>query len=344
MKETLASGKPLRRTMSRLLIPLLALAFPGLRSAAATGGADSVPVPVCVLSLASDPPGATVFLNGVPKGETPLHLHDQQPGEHRVRVVKRGYLENARVVKLRAGETRTVQVRLNPGAKETRSLVQSEEGQKKSGGGAKKPLLIGLGALGAGAVAYLALRDTNKPPVAALTIDVTVTPLMAATAVSFNGSGSSDPDGDALTYSWNFGDGSSGSGQTTTHVYNSAGVFSVTLTVDDGKKSATASGSVTVRSLTGVWAGNLGGLSGTFFTFTLNQSGTTVTGTYSDTVNGSGVIEGGLSPPRGVALINRVGTFRPGFWSGSLNNTVDRITGTVDWFEGGIRSFTLDRR
>jgi RHS repeat-associated protein len=54
-------------------------------------------------------------------------------------------------------------------------------------------------------------------------------------AIVFNGSGSSDPDGYSLNYSWNFGDGTTGSGASPNHAYSSAGTFTVSLTVDDGR-------------------------------------------------------------------------------------------------------------
>jgi PKD repeat protein len=55
--------------------------------------------------------------------------------------------------------------------------------------------------------------------------------------ILWDASGSSDPDGDALKYSWDFGDGTKGEGVKPTHVYNKAGNYNVTLTVDDGKGS-----------------------------------------------------------------------------------------------------------
>jgi hypothetical protein len=58
--------------------------------------------------------------------------------------------------------------------------------------------------------------------------------------VALDGTGSSDPDGDALTYAWDFGDGSTGSGATTSHTYTTRATYTVTLTVDDGACSASA--------------------------------------------------------------------------------------------------------
>lgn len=56
----------------------------------------------------------------------------------------------------------------------------------------------------------------------------------APLAVTLDASASSDPDGDALTFSWNFGDGNQGTGSQCVHTYQSAGSYSITLTVNDG--------------------------------------------------------------------------------------------------------------
>lgn len=53
--------------------------------------------------------------------------------------------------------------------------------------------------------------------------------------ITFDGSGSFDPDGDGLTYSWDFGDGTpAGSGVAPAHNYAARGIYTVTLTVNDG--------------------------------------------------------------------------------------------------------------
>jgi len=63
-----------------------------------------------------------------------------------------------------------------------------------------------------------------------------------------------DPDGDALSYQWDFGDGETASGQTTGHVYQTEGTFTIRLTVTDSRgASGTASAQATSRTVTGVW-------------------------------------------------------------------------------------------
>ncbi|MCW5963344.1 MAG: PKD domain-containing protein [Bryobacterales bacterium] len=52
---------------------------------------------------------------------------------------------------------------------------------------------------------------------------------------SFDASASSDPDGTLVGYLWDFGDGNSGNGITSFHTYESAGSYSVRLTVADNE-------------------------------------------------------------------------------------------------------------
>ena len=53
-------------------------------------------------------------------------------------------------------------------------------------------------------------------------------------AVVFDGSASSDPNGDTLTYFWDFGDGGFGDSVNPSHIYAAVGVYTVSLTVNDG--------------------------------------------------------------------------------------------------------------
>lgn len=72
----------------------------------------------------------------------------------------------------------------------------------------------------------------NQPPTASANGPYSGT---VGEAVTFTSKGSSDPDADALTFAWTFGDGGTSGEANPTHTYQSAGSFSVSLTVSDGK-------------------------------------------------------------------------------------------------------------
>ena len=294
--------------------------------------------------MLSEPAGATVYVDGRAKGATPLEVEALSPGDHRIRIEKDGYLENSRLVSVAPGQSHSVQVKLtsDQGSRYA-AASQVEQGGGGGGGGGKKALLIGLGVAAAGAGAYFAFHKSNKAPTVSAASANPTTALAAVTSVAFSVQ-ASDPDGDSLTYTWNFGDGSTGTGASPTHVYPSAGSFNVSVTVSDGKASASGNTSVTVKSVSGTWSGNLAGFTGTFFTWNLARNGTTITGNYSDTVNGSGPASGSVSAPNNVLLRNMVPRFRVGNWSGTLDASLDHINGSVDWFSGGVRSFSLTRR
>ncbi len=120
--------------------------------------------------------------------------------------------------------------------------------------GRKGLLLLGLG--GAGAAGIALVVTTQERPNNAPSVSMTIAPpgqaISGVTTMSFTAT-ASDPEGDPLEYTWEFGDGQTAAGPAATHVYASPGAFAVKIRVTDGLKSTTASGSVTVRSLTGTW-------------------------------------------------------------------------------------------
>ncbi|MDD1682431.1 MAG: PKD domain-containing protein [Methanoregula sp.] len=78
--------------------------------------------------------------------------------------------------------------------------------------------------------------DSNRAPTANFMADKGSG--NASLTVAFDASGSSDIDGNITQYAWDFGDGKTGSGVTSSHPYESAGNYQVTLTVTDNKGSS----------------------------------------------------------------------------------------------------------
>ena len=85
----------------------------------------------------------------------------------------------------------------------------------------------------------------NNPPTARANAD----PLSGTVplTVRFNSLGSSDPDGGILTYNWDFGDEQTARIQNPSHTYQSAGQYTVRLTVTDSA-GATGQTSLTIRA------------------------------------------------------------------------------------------------
>ena len=73
----------------------------------------------------------------------------------------------------------------------------------------------------------VSVRLPNVNPTAAFTSSCT------AAACSFDASASADSDGTIANYSWDFGDGRGGNGASPAHTYDTAGTYSVALTVTD---------------------------------------------------------------------------------------------------------------
>lgn len=79
----------------------------------------------------------------------------------------------------------------------------------------------------------------DHPPVAGFSSSTTSA--QTGSLIHFNGTASYDPDGTISTWSWTFGDGSSGLGSSTSHMFTSAGIYTVTLTATDNSGSTGSS-------------------------------------------------------------------------------------------------------
>jgi sugar lactone lactonase YvrE len=87
-------------------------------------------------------------------------------------------------------------------------------------------------------------KPVNHPPVVVSGITATPTAQYVGLPIQF-GYMDTDPDADPLTYTWDFGDGAAGSGTATSHIYSTAGTFSVKVTASDGY-GGTTTGTVQV--------------------------------------------------------------------------------------------------
>jgi|APFre7841882724_1041349.scaffolds.fasta_scaffold10164_2 PKD repeat protein len=95
----------------------------------------------------------------------------------------------------------------------------------------------------------------NTAPVASFT--ATPADGSGPLTVQLNASASTDPGGSITTYSWNFGDNSAaGSGVTTSHIFQTNGTYTVTLTVTDNSgTTGSTTRQVSVNALVGGWWG-----------------------------------------------------------------------------------------
>ena len=337
---------PCARFLGASLAVLLAAPGPGLNAFASEP--EAAPSAGAALSVASDPAGASVYVDGALAGATPVTVEGVPTGQHSVRLVKDGYLENSRVVSVKPGQGGAVQVRMTPAAGQARHTVQQDP-TTSSGGGGHKVLWIALGVAAVGAGAYFLLKDSNEGPSAG---SININPpggLAGATSFTFSAAGASDPDGDTLTYNWNFGDGASGSGQNANHTYTTAGSFNVSLTVSDGDADATANGSVNVRSLSGRWNGTIVVGGGVPTELTLTQNNTSISGTIflptgSDASERNGTVSGAVSSPLAVTFSADLPCCIPFQFTGTADSDVNRLTGTVTGSGFTGQSWTLTRQ
>jgi len=276
------------------------------------------------LSVASEPAGAAVYVDGQYVGRTPTDVKNLLPGDHRIRLVKDGFLENGRIVNVAAGKTATLQVRLTARS-ESDALPQGQPGGGISSGGggggiSKKWIWIGAAAGGGAALTAWLLRSHIDSIAAS-----PATGLQSSTSIAFTATGVSSD----ASLMWDFGDGSTSTERNPTHIYRTSGTFTAKCTVSGSSATTT----VTVKSLTGTWRGNVPGTTPVVGTLVLTQTDTAISGTFSDPVFGPGTITGQsqvrTTSPRVTIQIRQTG-FDPFTFTGEPSGDVNTIVGVLN--------------
>ncbi len=98
---------------------------------------------------------------------------------------------------------------------------------------------------------YFEPQPTEIPSVAPKPVIAYPKEAMAGQQVPFDGSASEPGSSPIVNHEWSFGDGTTANGAVTSHVYNAAGVYQVTLTVTDEEGQAVAGGPVEIAILEG---------------------------------------------------------------------------------------------
>jgi hypothetical protein len=84
------------------------------------------------LSVTTTPAGATVFIDGVQRGLSPVTIPDLSPGTHALRVVMNGYTGFTTPVTITSGQTQTYTTALSPAA--VAANTPSQTASKKTPG------------------------------------------------------------------------------------------------------------------------------------------------------------------------------------------------------------------
>jgi PEGA domain len=243
------------------------------------------------LSIESEPAGASVYIDGRLAGETPLTVETLRPGVHRVRLVRLGYLENSRLVTVKAGSRATLRTHL------TSPRPQNAPGQAAL----KIVVLDGEGAVNiiqqkTATAPVIEVRDQNDLPVAGAAVRFGIRSGRAA----FGGARTLSVTTDAAGRAVATGFAPTGSGAlqitaTATFQGQAAAVTIAQTTVTTVAQAAAVSGAGTTAgagagggglstTTIGVIAGAVAG--GAFVAKELaSQSGATYKGNYSGNVN-----------------------------------------------------------
>ena len=169
--------------------------------------------------VSSSPSGASVYLDPVefswynfPVGTSPMTISSVSAGSHTVKLTKPGYYDYSKSVYVYRGQTASLSAWLQ-------SLPNPT----------------------------LTPTPTSTPiPIPAPVASFTATPLSgtAPLTVTFTDTSTNTP----TSWNWLFGDDSSSTEKNPTHIYTSAGTFTVRLTATNSAGSSTAPGYITVSS------------------------------------------------------------------------------------------------
>jgi hypothetical protein len=292
---------------------------------------------------------------------TPLTVDGLLSGDHRVRLVKDGFVENSHIVSVPPGIGVTLNVTMTRTPAANAPAVPTPVAEAPSEGwSTRKKALAGGGAaaIAVGAIALVgggsgSADGANAPPVSG-TIGVTPTGQSLAGITNFNfvAEGASDPESQPMTYSWNFGDGASGAGPTAGHIYDTGGAFTVSLAVSDGSQSVTATRTVQVGDVNATW---LSRFWEPWFTEGVSrrvrfiQSGAQLTGTYRCNLapGRTGSVTGTLSAPRNVAFVAELKDATGqdvGFrFTGTLNDDLTTLNGVANGYRLNGRKIDFGR-
>ena len=184
------------RYSARLVVSFLTLSLvtSGANGAFAVSAQSAQPgqgTGTAQLSVASTPADASVYLDGQLVGVTPVTLQRLDAGDHRLRVVKDGYLENGQVVTLSNGQRGSLEIRLTAtsGAAQTPAPQAASAQAPAPGAGQGLRIVVVEGEDGVNiiekktAVAPIVeVRDRNNLPVA----QVAVTFLIGGKGAAFS--------------------------------------------------------------------------------------------------------------------------------------------------------------